>query len=152
MRSGLRSCATLVERRGVHDQEIDLHFLIVKCGALGDVVRTSYFADALRRKHGDALRLSWVTAPASVPLIRFNPNIDDVWTSFDHARGARFAKVFSLDDEKDVVDGVMSVDSESITGALKSADGNLAYSVDAAPWFDMGLLSRFGKARADELK
>lgn len=34
-----------------------MHILIVKHGTLGDVVRTSYFARALREKWNDILRL-----------------------------------------------------------------------------------------------
>jgi heptosyltransferase-2 len=129
-----------------------VHFLVVKRGALGDVVRTAYFADALRRRHGDALRLSWITAPMSLPLIRFNPNIDDVWTSFEEARGIHFMRVFSLDDESEAIDGLAGLDAERVTGAIRDPKGNLTYTDDAAAWFDMGLLSRFGKARADALK
>lgn len=128
-----------------------VHFLVVKRGALGDVVRTAYFAGALRRKHGDALRLSWLTAPMSAPLIRFNPDIDDIWTSFAEAGTQPFDRVFSLDDERDAIDGVMALRAARITGAVL-ANGDPGYTDDAAPWFDMGLLSRFGKVRADELK
>jgi hypothetical protein len=39
-----------------------MHFLVVKKGALGDVVRTSYFAKALKDRFGNDLRLSWITA------------------------------------------------------------------------------------------
>jgi heptosyltransferase-2 len=59
-----------------------MHFLIVKKGALGDVVRTSYFAGALKQKIGSALRLSWITAQASADLLRLNPHIDDLWFDF----------------------------------------------------------------------
>jgi len=128
-----------------------MNILIVKHGALGDVVRTSYFAEALRAKWGAALRLSWITAPASAPLLRFNPYIDDLWTSFEHARSHHFDHVFSLDDERDVLEGVAQLEADKITGALLRA-GQPGYTDDAAPWFDMGLLSRFGKARADEMK
>src|SRR5205085_7475501 len=31
-------------------------------------------------------------------------------------------------------------------------DGRRGYTEDVAPWFDMGLLSRLGKTRADALK
>jgi heptosyltransferase-2 len=130
----------------------DPHFLIVKHGALGDVVRTSYLAHALRRKHGDSLRLSWLTASACVPLLRFNPCIDDIWTSLEEARAGRFARVFSLDDEADAIDTVARLDAAEVVGAYRDVDGTIAYSDDSAAWFDMGLLSRFGKRRADELK
>lgn len=128
-----------------------MHILIVKHGALGDVVRTSYFARALRERWGADLRLSWITAPGSAPLLRFNPDIDDLWASFAEAQPFRYDRVFSLDDEREVLGGVARLDAAAITGALMR-DGKPGYTDDAAGWFDMGLLSRFGKARADELK
>lgn len=129
-----------------------MHLLIIKRGALGDVVRTSYFAHALKRKHGGNLKLSWLTAPMSVPLLKYNPHIDDLWTSFDQALGQHFDQIFSLDDERDALEGLTRLDVEQITGAYLDATGQTSYTADAAPWFDMGLLSRFGKVRADELK
>lgn len=129
-----------------------MRLLIIKRGALGDVVRTSYFAHALKRKHGHDLRVSWLTAPMSVPLLKYNPHIDDLWTSFDQALGQHFDQVFSLDDERDALEGLARLDAARVTGAYLDANGRASYTDDAAPWFDMGLLSRFGKTRADELK
>ena len=129
-----------------------MHFLIVKHGALGDVVRTSYFAGALKAKHGERLRLSWITAPAAIPLLQFNPQIDDLWTSFDEARSCRFDRVWSLDDEREVLEGVAALSTARLSGAFLDSCGNATYSDDVAEWFDIGLLSRFGKAKADELK
>jgi heptosyltransferase-2 len=129
-----------------------MHILIVKHGALGDVVRTSYFARPLRDKLGPGLRLSWITAPTSLPLLRFHPAIDDLWTSFDQARPHVFDHIYSLDDETDVLVGVAGLRSRGLTGATIDAQGAKSYTDNAAEWFDMGLLSRHGKARADELK
>jgi heptosyltransferase-2 len=128
------------------------HLLIVKHGALGDVVRTSYFAGPLKRKWGSRLRLSWITSPASEPLLKFNPAIDDLWTSFSDASGHAFDCIYSLDDELDVLRGVGGLRARRIVGAYLNGGDTRTYSDDAADWFDMGLLSRFGKARADELK
>lgn len=128
-----------------------MHFLIVKKGALGDVVRTSYFAGSLKRKYGASLRLSWITAPASADLLRLNPHIDDLWLEFDQANGHRFDRIFSLDDELDTLEGIIRLAAESITGATVR-NGRVEYSADSAEWFDMGLHSRFGKERADDLK
>ena len=63
----------------------------------------------------------------------------------------RFDRVFSLDDEREALEGSARLDAAAVTGALLR-DGTPGYTDDAASWFDMGLLSRFGKARADELK
>jgi heptosyltransferase II len=128
-----------------------MQFLVVKKGALGDVVRTSYFAAALKRKFGPGLRLSWITAPASADLLRLNPNIDDLWFDFEQARPFSFDRIFSLDDEADTLQGVAGLTTAAITGAYL-VDGRATYSEDAAEWFDMGLNSKFGKQRADELK
>lgn len=129
-----------------------MHFLIVKFGALGDVVRTSYFAHALKQTYGEALRLSWLTSSASLPLLRFNIWIDDLWTAFSEAKNFKFSKIFSLDDEQSIAEGVMFLSADQIIGTLLDEKGNLTYSKDSAPWFDMGLNSKFGKKRADELK
>jgi heptosyltransferase-2 len=127
-----------------------MHFLIIKKGALGDVVRTSYFAKPLKEKY-PALRLSWITAPASADLLRLNPSIDDLWFDFSPARAFRFDRIFSLDDELDTLAGLEGLATQAVSGALLR-DGRPVYTQDAAPWFDMGLHSRFGKERADELK
>ena len=129
-----------------------MHILIVKHAALGDVVRTSYFAKPLKDKFGAALRLSWLTSPAAVPMIRFNSAIDDIWTTFDEAQVHAFDRVYSLDDEMSVLQGVSRLRTRELTGAYLDAERKETYSEDAAEWFDMGLLSRFGKSRADELK
>jgi heptosyltransferase II len=128
-----------------------MHYLIVKTGALGDVVRTSYFAKALKDKHGPGLRLSWFTAPASVDLLRLDPNIDDLWVAFEPAKPFHFDRIFSLDDELDILRGVAGLAAGAITGATLQ-DGRPAYTPDATDWFDMGLHSHYGKQRADELK
>jgi len=129
-----------------------MHILIVKHGALGDVVRTSYFASPLRQKWGPQLRLSWITARSSLPLLRFHPAINDLWTSFDEARPFEFDCIYSLDDETEVLRGVAGLRTLRLTGAHIDEQGKRGYTDDAAEWFDMGLLSRYGKARADELK
>lgn len=128
-----------------------MKLLVVKHGALGDVVRTSYFAAALRQKWGRQLRLSWLTASASLPLLRFHPDIDDIFTSFEDAKSLSYDRIYSLDDELEVLEGVAQLRSDAITGASIS-HGVPSYSEDSACWFDMGLISRMGKTRADELK
>jgi heptosyltransferase-2 len=125
--------------------------LIVKYGALGDVVRTSYFAGSLRRKYGDGLELFWITAPGSVSLIADNPHIDRVVTRFDDLLDEAFDIVYSLDDEEEIVANVSRLRCARVVGVYME-EGQIEYSEDAAAWFDMGLRSRFGKARADELK
>ena len=70
-------------------------FLIVKLGALGDVLRTTPVLQRLRQEHPDA-HVTWITAPEAAPLLADIPTIDRVLTwdlqavlrlqveSFDH--------------------------------------------------------------------
>jgi heptosyltransferase-2 len=84
-------------------------------------------------------------------LLRLNPSIDDLWFDFEQAKLLRFNHIFSLDDELDTLAGVQGLAADSITGAMLK-DSHPTYTQDANDWFDMGLHSRFGKQRADELK
>jgi len=129
-----------------------MHILIVKRGALGDVVRTAYFARALKERQGKGIRISWITSTDALPLLRFNPYIDDVWTSFEEAGPYVLDIVFSLDDERDALEGVASLCTHALRGAFLHQAGQPTYSADTAEWFDMGLLSRLGKDCADNLK
>ena len=128
-----------------------MRILIVKHGALGDVVRTSYFAGALRRKFGQKLELFWLTAPAAESLLIDNPYIDRLTTKFTDLEKIEFDVVYSLDDEAPVVTAVTKLNAKKLTGAVLE-NGQLTYTADTSQWFDMGLLSKFGKARADEMK
>lgn len=129
-----------------------MDILIIKHGALGDIVRTSYFAGALRRQWGDSLRLHWLTARSGLELLKFNRYIDHLTCDVNALRGVIFDRIYSLDDEIDAARAASSLRSRAVTGAVLDAAGCPTYTDDACEWFDMGLLSRFGKARADELK
>jgi heptosyltransferase-2 len=128
-----------------------MRILIVKHGALGDVVRTSYFIEPLRARFGGDLHLTWLTAPAAVPLLKLNPHIDRLATTFEELSRQRYDVVYSLDDEMDTLQGVRGLQAGRIVGACLEG-GTVRYSIDSAAWFDMGLRSRFGKAAADHLK
>ncbi|MBF0557313.1 MAG: glycosyltransferase family 9 protein [Nitrospirae bacterium] len=129
------------------------NILIVKFGALGDVVRTSYVLPGLYTKYGSP-RIYWLTSSHSFDLLRFNPYVYSIATpelNIDTLRDMTFDLVISLDDETEVLNIVDTLNGKEVTGAFLS-HGKPAYSENAAEWFDMGLISRFGKAKADELK
>lgn len=51
------------------------HILILKLGAMGDVLRTTPLLRALRRLHSPCY-ITWLTLPESEPLLRHNPFVD----------------------------------------------------------------------------
>src|SRR5262245_616565 len=105
-----------------------MHVLIIKHAALGDVVRTSYFAQPLKIKYGADLRLSWITTPVAEPLIRFNPAIDDIWLGFDEAKRYGFDLVYSLDDELSILEAVSQLKHKNLTGAYLNGIGKSSYT------------------------
>lgn len=145
---------------------------MIKTGALGDVLRTTSILGGLARRHGPELHVTWVTAAGALPLLEglvASGQVSEVLTLADElgedpsaladlgtrlaARG--FTRVLSFDDEEPLCQLATQAaggDLTRITGAYLNAEGSRRYTADAAPWFDMGLLSVHGRERADALK
>ena len=131
------------------------NILIVKYGALGDVVRTSFFAKPLHMlalEKGESVRLYWLTSPGSLALLRFQPFIDVVTTNASDLREIEFDAIYSLDDEIEVLSQIADLRSKTIIGATLDNGGCIRYCKQSSYWFDMGLLSKFGKEYADAAK
>ena len=122
--------------------------LIIKLGAMGDVLRTTTI---LRAVPGP---VTWVTRPASLPLLEGIPQIAEALTleeASERLRGRHYALAACLDDEAEACRLLDLVQFDRHVGAYLE-DGHVTYGESARPWYDMGLLSRFGKERADALK
>jgi len=134
-----------------------MKILIIKLGALGDVVRTSYFLHGLRQKSGTATHITWVTSERALPLLKYYPNIDTLLTLEEitnkkvHWGNQEFDWIISLDDELQACGLLKGITWKRLTGAYLK-NNRVDYSEDAAPWFDMGLISHLGKEKADSLK
>jgi heptosyltransferase-2 len=122
--------------------------LIIKLGAMGDVLRTTTLLRALPGP------VTWVTRTASLPLLANIPQIRELLPLESEAaalRGRRFALAACLDDEPEACRLLDLVEADRRVGAYLQ-DGRVTYGESARSWYDMGLVSRFGKERADELK
>jgi heptosyltransferase-2 len=122
--------------------------LIIKLGAMGDVLRTTTI---LRVLDGP---VTWVTRPASLPLLENIPRIAELVpleAAAERLAGRHFALAACLDDEPEACRLLECASWDRHVGA-RLQDGRVAYGDAARPWYDMGLVSRFGKERADELK
>lgn len=140
--------------------------LVLKTGALGDVLRTTSILPGLARRCAP-LELVWLTARGAEPLVEHHRYVSRVVAVDPRERAslaaaeAELARVpfdwiISLDDEAPLCALASALAAASPRGRLSGAhllpDGRRAYTDDVAPWFDMGLLSRHGKATADRLK
>jgi len=141
-----------------------MEILILKTGALGDVLRTTAVLPGLHARYPEA-RVTWLTAPAALDLVRHHRLVARALTvdakdeaSLAAARvelsGTSWGRVLSLDDEQPLcaLASELGQGAGVLTGARLEPSGERGYTDDAAPWFDMGLLSRFGKAQADQRK
>lgn len=121
--------------------------LIIKLGALGDVLRTT---PLLRRLSG---RVTWVTNTECLPLLAGAPGVDRVLPISQSAslRGRVFDRIINFDEDIRSCRLAASLPTRLRIGAW-SQDGSISYCEASAPWFDMSLVSRLGRQTADRLK
>lgn len=124
--------------------------LIIKLGALGDVIRTT----PLLHRHildGD---IYWVTRKEAIPLLP--KNILKEVISIEEAKSLLqdqyFDLVISLDDDYEAAELASMVKKNIIIGSFLDETGKVTYTESSSEWFDMGLISKYGKEVADELK
>jgi|SRR5579872_1149774 len=122
--------------------------LVVKKGALGDVLRTTPVLKVLQGE------VTWVTSEAAAPLLAGNPSIHRLYCKehdSDTLFEERFDLVVNLEDELPAATLASKIKTNGLIGAYVR-EGQVAYTETASEWFDMSLISRFGRKKADELK
>lgn len=129
------------------------NILIIKFGALRDVIRTSFILEGLHEKYQQP-KIYWLTSDTSFDLLRFNPYIEHLITptfNLELIYKETFDLVISMDDEIEVLMWLKDIKHRDLIGAYLDNDVAV-YDERSSLWFDMGLLSRFGKEKADQLK
>jgi len=122
--------------------------LIVKVGATGDVVRTTPLLSRLKGQ------VTWLTASKNTVLLE-GLNCDlrcFSWEERERALDAHYDLCINLEDTLDVAQFLKTVRCGEIFGAYVDSDGSLRYTADSERWFDLSLISAYGKMRADKLK
>jgi len=125
-----------------------MNTLILKLGATGDVVRTT---PLLKHLTGD---VSWVTAAKNVSLLTgLTKTLRAVsWEQRAQFCDRNYDLVINLEDTADVAQFLPQVKFKNLFGAFIDANGALVYTDDSRGWFELSLISRFGKTAADKLK
>ena len=74
--------------------------LVIKIGAMGDVLRTTFLLEGLKTKYHNP-EITWIVAPHSAPMLEKNPKISRVWNFdrgiFDKIAKERFDLCVNLD-------------------------------------------------------
>lgn len=137
--------------------------LIIKTAALGDVLRTTSILPGLTNRYLGA-RITWIVGPRAGPLVRHHSLIQGVIAvdsrspeqlliSANRLRSVCWTRVLSLDEEFELCELVSCLAGSGVlSGASVDSAGRRMYTEDVRPWFDMSLISRFGKTEADRLK
>jgi ADP-heptose:LPS heptosyltransferase len=124
-----------------------MNTLIIKLGATGDVVRTTPLLEKLSG------RVTWITAVKNVPLLKGIENLNCLsWEQRNSVANVRHDFIINLEDTPESGEFVRTLKYDRLFGAFVNADRQLAYTDDSRGWFDLSLISRFGKAEADKLK
>jgi len=140
---GDRPCAFACRCTCEHYAPMGTRVLIIKVGAVGDVVRTGSILPTLHRVY-DPVHVTWISEPSGVNILQHHPLIDCLLT-FD-AVGMRIA-------EQQTFDLVLSLDKDPGPAALcervQAADKRgmglsphgTVYPINAAcePYFELGL-------------
>ena len=125
-----------------------MKILIIKLGATGDVVRTTPLLSQLGGQ------VTWLTAANNTVLLEHLR--DDLrclrWENRAQALDTRYDLAINLEDTIDVAQFLTTVKVSQIFGAYSDVDGSLKYTDDSRTWFDLSLISSFGREEADRLK
>ena len=125
-----------------------MNVLIIKLGATGDVVRTT---PLIRRFAGN---ITWVTEAKNEPLLQgVRDNLRCLsWEERSKALDQRYDLAVNLEDTMDAALFLKSVRCSEIFGAYADSGNLLRYTKNSASWFDLSLISAYGKEQADKLK
>jgi heptosyltransferase II len=125
-----------------------MNTLIIKLGATGDVVRTTPLLHRL------SAQVTWVTAAKNTALLE---GVKDKvrclsWEERERALDAHYDLAINLEDTVDVAQFVRTVKCDAIFGAYLDFKGLLRYTENSRRWFDLSLISSYGRQKGDELK
>ena len=105
-----------------------MKILIIKLGAMGDVLRTTPLLTALKNKYPDS-KITWLVHAACRGVLEKNPLIDSLMdyfqASLNRLKTDRFDLSVNLDKELQAIDSMMAVPSKNKMGFGRSAEGKL---------------------------
>ena len=125
-----------------------MRVLIAKLGATGDVVRTT----PLLERMGE--QIIWLTEAKNTVLLKglaeklqcFSWEERNLIPDFD------YDLIINLEDTLDVASYLKKYKHKQWFGAYAGTDCKLRYTDDSRRWFDLSLISSYGRQKADQLK
>jgi len=116
--------------------------LIIKLGAMGDVLRTT---SLLRVLDGE---IYWITKENALPLLDNNPKIHKLTTDINDLRDIEFDVVYNLDDDDESCEFLNKLKFKELRGYYKK-EGKILATETVKEWWEMGF---HGLPEKDDLK
>ena len=125
-----------------------MNVLIIKLGATGDVVRTT---PLLRRFDGE---IAWITAAKNAVLLEgLKANLRCFsWEDRQLIPDIKYDLIINLEDTLEVGSYLQTLQTTQRFGAYIDSQNDLRYTDDSQGWFDLSLISTYGREQADKLK
>ena len=125
-----------------------MNVLIIKLGATGDMVRTTPLLSQLSGQ------ITWLTAAKNITLLE---NLTDnlrcfSWEERANVLDSHYDLAINLEDTFDVAQFLRTIECREIFGAYLDSNNSVTYTASSRRWFDLSLISSYGRRRADELK
>ena len=127
---------------------IHINTLIIKLGATGDVVRTTPLLSHLGGQ------ITWLTAAKNNVLLKgLTDNLRCFsWEERVSVLDSHYDLAIDLEDTLEVAQFLKTVRCGEIFGAYLNSDGSLRYTENSRRWFDLSLITSYGRQGADGLK
>lgn len=125
-----------------------MQILIVKLGAIGDVIRTTSVLPGLHDKCRP-VEIDWLTAQKAKEILLNNPLIRKIFTWEERSELGAYDLIISLEDDLEVCEAIAHLKTGKIIGTFLNR-GKIDYTPSA--WFDMSLVSKYGLKVANQLK
>jgi ADP-heptose:LPS heptosyltransferase len=125
-----------------------MKILIVKLGASGDVVRTTPLLRVLKGE------IHWLTSDLNCVMLDGICEIGRLvsWKNRETLSSEVYDLVINLEDSLEVCILLKTLKFRDLFGAYEDSGGKLTYTTNSSEWFDLSLISNFGKEKADQLK
>jgi heptosyltransferase II len=119
-----------------------VRILIIKTGALGDVVRTTFIAQALKAKYRKlAPKIFWVTSKNAKPFFINNVYVDRVISEEDKQKlkNSFFDLIINLEEEESLCKFISSLEYNKIIGFIYK-NNKIMPTQTMREWFNMSAL------------
>lgn len=122
------------------------NILIVKTGAAGDVLRTTFILEELTKYNS----VYWLTDKLCIDLI--NDDLAEVSSNIEDFINIDFETIYCLEEDLELLTNIQNkLSYQSIVGC-QIVNNQITYFSPSTEWFDMSLVSKFGIKKANELK